>query len=157
MEKRVFIYVTLAVGVWAVLGTIVAGYYFVQYNTYRNEYTNLATQLDMISLEANLLINYGNETKTWYNNTVLPLGSSAFAALNLTVDKVDYEDYGEWGIFVISINGVANQGSSGWFYCYWNYERFEWVFPDYSSGKYIVHDGDTIAFTFDVYPAKPPT
>ncbi len=157
MEKKLATYVILGVIVWAILGTFVGAYYYVQYITYRNEYNYLTDQLDAISIKANIVINYGNGTKVWYNNTVLPLGSTAFIAINITVNTVEYTDYGgDLGILVTSINGVANDGPYGWFYCYWNHEEFEWKFPDHSSSRHILHDGDVVAFTYDSYPPKPP-
>lgn len=203
-------YVILGVLVWAILGTIVAGYYFVQYNTYQNEYNNLANQLttynnvvndlvnqlaiynnvvsglganlttyndlarqlgadiknisnmlEGISLKANILISYSNGTKVWYNNTVLPLGSTAFTAIYFIADDINYTDYGgELGILVTSINGVDNNSTHGWFYWYWNSESSEWVLPNYSCAKHILHKGDTIAFAYASYmewPPSPPT
>jgi len=211
LEKSFFTYVILGVVVWAVLGTVVAGYYFVQYHTYQNEYNNLINQiaaynsvvdnlasqftssyndladqldaynnltnnladqldayirdistvLEGISLKANVLLSYGNETKVWHNNTVLPLGSTAFTAIYSIADNINYTDYGgELGILVTSINGVANNSTHGWFYWYWDSGSLEWILPNYSCAKHILHRGDTIAFTYASYmewPPQPPT
>jgi hypothetical protein len=168
MERKRFTYVTLGVLVWAILVTTVAAYYFVQYNTYRSEYNTLidqlatnvgdiSTTLGGISLKANILLNYGNGTTIWHNNTVLPLGTTAFTAVFSVVDEVNYTDYGgELGILVTSINGVTNNSTHGWFYWYWNSESAEWMLPSYSSAKYILHRGETIAFTYADYMEWPP-
>lgn len=169
MEKRTFIYVALGLLSWAILGTIVAGYYFIQYDTYRSEYNNLANQLNAnvgdistilegMSLKANILVSYGNGTKVWHNNTVLPLGSTAFTAVFSIADDVNYTDYGgELGILVTKINDVTNEPPYGWFYWYWNSENSEWVSPNYSCNKYIIQRGDTIAWTYDSWPPEAPT
>ena len=168
MEKGFLTYVTLGVLVWAVLGTVVAAYYFVQYNTYRSEYSDLisrlgtdvgdiSTMLEGISFRANILVGYGNGTENWHNNTVLPLGSTAFTAIFSVVDSINYTDYGgELGVLVTSINGVANNSTHGWFYWYWDLGNTEWVLPNYSSAKQILHRGDTIAFTYANYMIWPP-
>lgn len=196
MEKRLFTYVVLGMFVWAFLGTIVAGYYFVQYNTYQTEYNNLASQLtgynnvvsdlvdqlgkyndivvklgadignisnmlEGISLKAKVLINYGNETKIWHNNTVLPLGSTSFTAVYFIAQDINYTDYGgELGILVTSISTVTNNSTHGWFYWYWNSEKSEWILPEYSCSKLILHKEDIIAFSYSSYmnwPPSPPT
>lgn len=201
MEKRLFTYVVLGLLVWSTLGTSVAAYYFVQYNTYRSEYDSLVNQLatyndlvneladqlagyndilgDLIdqvaayndladqlsrnmenisavlegtSLRVNILLSYGNGTKTWHNGTVLPLGATAFTAVFSITDEINYTDYGgELGILVTSINRVANNSTHGWFYWYWDLETSQWILPNYSCAKYILHRGDTIAFTYANY------
>jgi len=170
LEKRTFTYVALALLVWAISGTVVAGYYFTQYNIYQNEYKNLASEfntlsntlgdvshvMESISLRVNILVSYGNGTKVWYNNTALPLASTAFTAI-LAIADMRYTDYGgDLGILVTSINGVANNSTHGWFYWYWDAENSEWRLPEYSCAKYILHRGDTIAFTYENYMTWPP-
>ena len=210
MEKRTFTYVALALLVWAISGTIVAGYYFAQYNIYQNEYENLASELntlygtvgdlpntlsdtiedlsetlsgaigdlsenftgelntlsdtvrnlseimESISLKVNILVSYGNETKIWYNNTALPLGSTAFTAI-LAIADIKYTDYGgDLGILVTSINGLASNSTYGWLYWYWDADTSEWILPTYSCAKYILHRGDTIAFAYESYMTWPP-
>lgn len=49
MEKRTFTYVALGLLVWAISGTVVAGYYFAQYDIYQNEYANLASEFNTFS------------------------------------------------------------------------------------------------------------
>lgn len=159
MEKRTFTYVALALLVWAISGTVVAGYYFAQYNIYQNEYENLASEMESILL-VNILVSYGNGTKIWYNNTALPLGSTAFKAI-LAIADINYTDYGgDLGILVTSINGLTSSSTHGWLYWGWDTENSEWILPEYSCAKYILHRGDIIAFTYESYmtwPPPPPT
>jgi len=177
LEKRTFTYVALGLLVWAISGTLVAGYYLTQYNIYYNEYKNLANTLDdlsnslsdlsgglgniskvmeSISLKVNILISYGNGTKIWQNNTALPLASTAFTAI-LAIADIKYTDYGgDLGILVTAINGLANNSTHGWLYWYWDAENSVWMLPEYSSVKYILHRGDVIAFTYESYMTWPP-
>lgn len=171
MEKRLFTYVTLALLVWGILGTATAGYYLTQYTTYQNEYKNLLGDLNVLvsavgnfsdvmntlSLRVNILVSCGNGTRVWFNNTALPIGSTAFTAI-LAVSDVRYNDYGgTMGILVTSINGVPRTGDSthGWFYWYEETENSTWVPPNYSCDKYILHRGDTIAFSYESYNPWP--
>jgi len=181
LEKRTFTYVTLALLVWAISGTIVAGYYFTQYNTYQNEYENLASEfntlsdtlgdlsntlsgkigdlsdiMESISLRVNILVSYGNGTNMWYNDTALPLASTAFTAIFAIADVKHTES--EFGIFVTSINGVVGNSTHFWLYWGWDVENSEWIFPDVGASQYILHRGDTIAWTYESeYPPPPPT
>ncbi|MCK4498561.1 hypothetical protein KAU25_05135, partial [Candidatus Bathyarchaeota archaeon] len=107
--------------VWAFLGTIATGYYFVQYNTYESEYQVLVAQLntynevvnnlvdgladyndlvseldanmedirstlDGVALKVNILLSFDAESRVWYNDTVLPLGATAFTAVYSVAD-----------------------------------------------------------------------
>jgi hypothetical protein len=65
MEKRVFTYIALFMSVWAIFGTVMAGYYFTQYNTYHNEYGNLATEYNALS---DAIKNMTSEMKTSVGN-----------------------------------------------------------------------------------------
>jgi hypothetical protein len=170
LEKRLFTYVTLALLVWGILGTATAGYYLTQYTTYRSEYKNLLGDLNVlsnalgnfsavmntVSLRANILVSYGNGTRTWSNDTALPIGSTAFTAI-LAISNVKYKDYGgTMGILVTSINGVTGDSAHGWFYWYQDTENSTWILPSYSCDQYILHRGDTIAFSYESYITWPP-
>lgn len=156
MEKRTFTWVSLGLLVWAISGTLTAGYYLTQYNMYRKEYNNLVDTLESVSLSVNILISYGNDTKTWKNSTILPLNSTAFAAINKIAD-IEYQDYGgELGVLVTSINGLTGNMTHGWFYWHWEGEESAWRMPEYSSAKFLLHRDDVIAFTYISYTMWPP-
>jgi len=155
LEKGTFTYLALALLVWAISGTVVAGYYFNQYNIYQNEYENLASEMESILL-VNVLVSYGNGTKTWYNNTALPLGSTAFKAIQAIAD-VEYTE-SEFGAFVTSVNGVVGNTTHFWLYWGWDAENSEWIFPNVGASQYILHREDTIAWTYESeYPPPSPT
>jgi len=155
LGKGIFTYVALGLLVWAISGTVVASYFFAQYNTYRNEYENLLSKMESILL-VNILVSYGNGTKIWYNNTALPLGSTAFKAI-LAIANVTYTE-SEFGVFVNSINGVVGNSTHFWLYWGWDAENSEWTFPDVGASQYILHRGDNIAWTYESeYPPPPPT
>ncbi len=113
--------------------------------------------LEGISLKADILLKYGNETRVWYNGTVLPLGSTAFTLVYSIASTINYTDYGgELGILVTSIDGVSSNSTHGWFYWYWDPESSEWVLPSYSSAKHILRRGDIVAFSYASYMEWPP-
>jgi hypothetical protein len=162
--------VSLALLVWAICGTAIAGYYFTQYSTYRNEYHNLLGELttlsvamsnvsdvmNSISLRVNMLVSYGNGTNMWFNDTTLPVGTTAFTALQLMISNVNYTNYGgTLGILVTSISGLTNNSTNGWFYWVRPANVSTWTLPLYSCAQYILHKNDTIAFTYQSYNPWP--
>jgi hypothetical protein len=179
LEKKHFVYVALFMLTLAILGSTAAAYYFVQSSIYRDEYASLVDQiadnldrmqedsenlsavaqrlLEGISVEANILLGYGNGTVNWENNTRFPLGSTAFTAVNSVAREVEYVDYGgELGILVTSINSVGSNGTHGWFYWHFDADNLTWALPEYSCAKHFVHRGDTIAFTYSSFEEWPP-
>ena len=117
---------------------------------------DISKVLDSISLKVNILIHYESKTKTWLNETVIPMGSTAFDAILNTAD-VKYVDYGgELGLLVNSINGLESDSTHGWIYWYWDKDNSEWLLPEYSSTKYILHRDDNIAWTYSDYGTWPP-
>lgn len=171
MEKNASTYMILALMVWAVSGTLVAGYYSIQYNTYHDEYTNLLVALREISnttgamlVKINLLVSYGNGTNVWLNDTAFPIGTTAFTALRVVSSDVKYVDYGpNLGIFVTRINGLENNSAlqSDWFFWYKTADVQNWSLASYSCSEFILHRGDTIAFAYQSwklrYPPSPPS
>jgi len=156
MEKRFFTYVVLGLFSWALIGTVLAGYYFVQQDMYQREYNEIAKQLTNISIKVDFVLNYGNGTRIWKNDTVLPLGSTAFNATIHIASDVGYQDFGgELGILVTSINGVSQNNTHGWFYWVWEKENTMWLSMPYSCAKYILHEGDLLAITYACYSPWP--
>lgn len=179
-EKRTFLLVVLALLVWAISTTTVTGYYYIQYNTYRQEYERLLQQtqtlanaiaqqtenvntlsemLDAISLKVAILINYGESTVEWHNTTRVPLGATAYTA-TLAVANVTSETYEGLGILVTSINGVANNSTHAWFWWHWDAAAQMWKLGESSSNSYIMHRGDVIAWAYqswETWPPPPPT
>jgi hypothetical protein len=117
---------------------------------------NLSDVMNSISLRVNILVSYGNGTRMWFNNTALPVGTIAFTALQLVTSNVNYTNYGgTMGILVTSINGLPNNSTDGWFYWVKPIGASTWTLPSYSCSQHILHQGDTIAFTYQSYNPWP--
>jgi hypothetical protein len=170
VEKRTSTYVILALLVWAVSGTLVAGYYSVQYSTYHDEYANLLNALkgisnstDSILVKINFLLSYGNRTNMWLNDTAFPTGTTAFTALRIVASDVNYTDFGgTLGVYVNRINGLKENLAlyRAWFFWYKTANASSWTLADRSCSEFILHRGDTVAFAYqnyEQYPPSPPT
>ena len=156
MERRVFTYLALALLVWAVSSTAIAGYYFNQYSTYRTEYLDLTKEMEFVSLRANVFVSYGNGTRVWHNDTALPINSTGLTAIQ-KVAEPKIEDWGELGLLVTSIDGLSGNSTHGWFFWFRETGKVDWTFSEVSCAKHFLHRGDTIAFTYQSYgTAWPP-
>jgi hypothetical protein len=116
-------------GVIAVLVAIViivssvGGLYYVKYASVSSNNSIYLKQLDQLGVKytPNILIDYGNGTSTWYNDTALAPGSNLYTATvlvtNGNVNASFSEQYQEH--FVTGIGGVGNTNTEFWWL--WTY------------------------------------
>jgi len=134
-----------------VLGmSIATAYYYGEYMKYENRYRETLKDLEALTMQVNMLINYGNGTQEWHNNTRVPLGFSLLNA-TLTVAKVDYsfmEFEGKLYAWVNAINGVEGSSSKFWLWYSWSTNASKWESGPVASNEYILHHGDTVAWFY---------
>ncbi|MGB9631243.1 MAG: DUF4430 domain-containing protein [Candidatus Methanodesulfokora sp.] len=105
----------------------------------------------------NLLLDYGNGTRRWYNGTIVPLGSSLLNA-TMQVASVNYT-LGAYGAFVNSINGVSNDKSKSMYWMYWVFRNGKWVLGEVSADNFKLKEGDIVAWFYEncsKWPPEPP-
>jgi hypothetical protein len=125
-----------------VLGmSIITTYYYGEYMKYEDLYGKTLKDLEALTMQVNILINYGNGTQEWHNNTRVPIGFSLLNA-TLTVAKVDYYYYP----YVKAINGVG--GSKFWLWYYWSETASNWESGSVASNEYILHNGDIVSWVY---------
>lgn len=128
--------------------TILAGAYALnlQYNCSRLENENqlLLDELEEYTIQVNLMIDYGNGSKTWYNDTRIQAGANL---LDLTIVNCDpvYEVY-DFGAFVTSINGVASD--DGHFWAWYQFEDNQWNMGTSGADQFVLHDGYTVGWIY---------
>jgi hypothetical protein len=142
---------------WSVIATCLAVYY---HATYVESKERIYRELARIAIRVDLLIDYGNGTRRWHNDTLLPIGASVFN-LTLTVAKVDYEPWPPYGMSVIAINDVRRDPERKfyWIWWYWNATTRKWTLGPVMSDKYMLNDGDIICWYYEKvveWPPKPP-
>ncbi|MEM2994632.1 MAG: PKD domain-containing protein [Candidatus Bathyarchaeia archaeon] len=110
--------------------------------------------------KVNILIDYGNETRTWYDEVVLPVNATPFDA-TLAIATVNYTDYGAGlGFFVDAINELWNSNPYYWMWWYWNKTESSWALGSVACNFYTLSDGDVMAWYYEncsVWPPPPPT
>lgn len=126
---------------------IVTGLYLIfqnnQLNSLREEYQKARDELEIFSATIDLMIDYGNGTVTWYNDTRIIPGESLLSVTN-KIAQVEYTE-SEFGAFINSINGVEGGMESFWI---WNYYEGSWKMGLTGAEKKYLHEGDIVSWEY---------
>ncbi|MGB9730256.1 MAG: DUF4430 domain-containing protein [Thermoprotei archaeon] len=130
--------------IWAIVSTALAVNYYFLYMQDESLISSIKAKVSTVSV--NLLIKFDNGTKKWYNNTVVPLGSSLF---NVTkkVANVNYTQY-SFGIYVVGINGIMENKQQNKYWFWWYYSGNSWYMGPVAADKYIVSNNETLAWVY---------
>lgn len=148
VSRRTLLFVVLGLVVWASVGTLTAAYYYNQYVETRRTFEEFKS----VVIDVNVLMNYGNGTQNWHNQTLIA-GATAFDALLSVTKDVDYRIF-SFGVLVESINGVRNTGTmSGyaWFWYDWNATTLSWVNLQEAADGYILKPIDSIEWRYQSF------
>lgn len=142
MKRRTTVFIILAFSVWAILATGMAGYYYLRFEDALDAFQQIRSSI----IDVTLLIDYGNGTETWYNETTLIVGSTAFDALHAVAD-VQYEVH-SFGMLITNINGREAGENSGWLWFLWDIEKLDWDYSLDAIDQYIMLPDDILKFEF---------
>ncbi len=98
-----------------------------------------------------LLVDFGNGTRVWYNDTSIQPGWNGYVATlvllkgNLQADW--YPQYGEH--FVTSVDGVSQNSTASWFF--WGRTGDNWTLAQTGADGLMVNNGTSIAWTLCGY------
>ncbi len=105
----------------------------------------IQTEGEKISV-VHFLIDFGNDELQTFPHTAFEENETLWKVLQRTLQEenisVDYREYEGMGVFIESIGGVANSGTT-----YWQY----WVngiYAEIGASAYLVQPGDTILWKF---------
>ena len=114
-------------------------------------YSTLLTKMNGIFYKIDFLINFGNGTKIWYNETLVPIGLDLLnLTLRITERDVEFTG-GEYGSFVNSIKGVGANSSAkslGWLWWHYGTYREGWTLGQVGANQYILSDRDIVAWYY---------
>ncbi len=107
--------------------------------------------------QVDVLLAYGNGTAGWYEN-VNVIGVATVFKATQAVATLDYSWWGD-DVFVDAINGVWNNYTTNyfWLYWYWNSTSGSWNCGPVACNKYLLNDGDVIAWYYETSPWGPPS
>ncbi len=142
--ERVLLIILL---VWAILATSFAADQYMK----NIKCMGILSSINSKTISVNLLIDYGNGTRKWFNNTITNRNSTLFSLL-LSVAKVNYTT-GKYGVFIRSLNGVANKvtgSSSGrfWMWYYYDKKNKKWVSGPVAVDKWPLKNGDILKMVY---------
>lgn len=144
VRKRTLTFATLAILVWAALTTSLFGYFYLRFQ----EYVNLSREYEAVTMRVNIVIDYGNETKVWYNNTLVPLGATLLNATD-TVADVQSTYWPQYqAVFVDAINGIPTTETHWWWWKYWDAEVKEWKDGEKGADIYKLKPQETVMWQY---------
>ena len=157
-DKRFWMWLCVALLCSVLTTSMLTVYYYGENLRYQQLYQDTLGDLKAVSIDVTMIINYGNGTKEWHNNTRVPIGFSALNA-TLTVAKVDYQVDPVMGAFITAINDVETAGEFWWALWHWNSTSSKWVLPlGTSADKFILHNQYVIQWHYTSgWPPPPPS
>jgi len=131
---------------WAILASFTAGYYYYQYN-------NLNARVQRTFITVNLGIDYGNNTRFWFNNTQA-LGGMSLFDITRHIMNVTYSANPTFGVSVESINGLKNSFSRYWIW--WKMGDTGWSMGEVGVDSYVVTNGEILLWYYEDITTWPP-
>jgi len=134
---------------WALIASLFAGYYWLQYN-------DLVERVGNVPIYVNIGIDYGNQTRTWHNNTKALTGMTLFKVTKGVAD-VTYDTALGFGVYITSINGLEPNATHGWVWWKWDNFSSNWTRIDISADAYAVADSEIFLWYYESgWPPPPP-
>jgi len=129
-----------------ILSTSLNLYYYSAYTSSEQRYARLFSEMRDITHTVNLLIEFSNGTRIWYNDTLVPIGWTLFnLTLKTTGGRIEYQAaYGS--VFITSINGIKGSGAFFWLWYSWDSTSKDWVSGMSGSDQYVLREGDILAW-----------
>jgi len=124
-------------------------YYYTESAKYQDLYRDALKELAEHTIFVNILIDYGNGTKAWYNNTRVPTGANLFNATKM-IAKIEYQRY-DWGILITAINGVTGDQSHGWLWNIWDSTKAQWEFGPVGADAFTLKERDTVSWVYSAW------
>jgi hypothetical protein len=110
------------------------------------------------SVEMNALLNYGNGTLQWYNQTVPSSWNSYELTLHITRCNVESDFYGAPlnEHFVRAINGVINNNGFSWALWTFCQKNSAWMYSHVGADLVQLSNGKSIGWVYEKSSQQPP-
>lgn len=155
VEKRELKWISVGIVSLLVITVLTNVYFYSESMRYQKLYSDTIRDLEHLTIQVDVLINYGNGTREWFNNTRAPIGLSAFN-VTLYIANVEYSIFEGLGIFITKINGVGGDKDKWW--SFWHWKDDNWILSDVGATQYILKNGDILAWSYvSEYPPPPPS
>jgi len=136
---------------FVILSLTLGVFYYTEYERYQQLYSETLLQLKKYEpyMFVSLLINYGNGTQVWHNNTLVSIGASLLNATRI-VSNIDYT-LGQWGAFVTHINGVGDDPNTFWVFNIWNSTSTSWDYGLVGAEAYILKEKEIVSWVYQKF------
>jgi len=127
--------------------TIAAGALALNYNyqlsALEEDYQIVLSELEDFTAQVDIMIDYGNGTVQWYNDTRIQTGASVLDATVLACGA-EYQT-SDFGSFVTSVNSLEQDSTHFWM---WSTYDDGWEVGMVGADQYNIYDGDIIGWTY---------
>jgi len=137
--------------VTASLSLLLNGFLLPNYLSLREENDRLMAMLKENTIQVNVLVNFGNGTRTWYNATVLPSGSSMYNTTTRLFGTDVAATFSPYGVMVDEIAGVGtspDHPNSYWVWFKWDQTSGTWAMGDTAADQHGLSPGEVVAWAF---------
>ncbi len=137
----------------------VAGYYYFQFNQAESQNQTYVQQLRQLGVgySSHILIDFGNGTRIWYNDTKFQPGWNLYVATQvITNGHINATYYPQYAAhFVTAIYNVANTKSEYWLL--WTHNATaSWQMAQVGADQLQVYNGSVYAWTYCGSNCPPP-
>jgi hypothetical protein len=132
-----------------IISGFAAAYYYNELSRYRSLYDQAVEELRQLKTHmlVNVLIDYGNGTREWHNETRVLIGATLFNVTEQIAD-IDYT-VGQFGVFITAINGKGGDPGYYWLWYVWNSTSSKWEMGSVAADAFTLHHGDTVAWVYE--------
>ena len=134
---------------------LLSSYFYVQ-----GENDRLRGLLSENTLEVDLLVNFGNGTRRWYNGTTVPSGSSLFnATQRIFGDDMEYA-FGSYGVYLSELGGRGaspDNPSQFWVWFRWDEQKKDWSMGETSADQHRLLPGESLAWALVDFSSPGPS
>lgn len=150
-EKRGWLWISIGLICLLIVSSSFGAYYYMECLKYKQLYNESLTELQKYSkyMLVNILIDFGNGTKEWHNNTLVARGADVLNATRI-VAEVNYIR-GQYGAFVTHIRGVGGDPNTYWLWYVWNSTSARWDFGPIACDAYVLHEGEVVAWIYSKF------
>lgn len=120
------------------------GYYYMRFQ----EYDSLLREYEKVTMRVNILIDYGNGTMVWHNNTLVSYGATLFNATErvAVVQSTYWPQY--QAVFIDAINGVPTTQEHWWWWKYWDANSKEWKDGEVGADLYKLKPNEAVMWQY---------
>ena len=121
-------------------------HYYNQLEKVTKNYETVLREIEELTILVDIRLDYGNESTIWFNSTRLPLGASLLNATEKIAQIESSET--DFGVFVLSINGVGGEDGKFWLWDYYDSDLGEWTYGPVGADKWILHEKDQVSWKY---------